>query len=191
MKRSKRHGGGHVQCPACKSTSFVTLAALEAASDSIVCDCGRVLDLDIVRVVTNYYDAADQTGTTVKALSLHQPWACYVANGTKTIETRMWSTKHRGALLICSTIKPDIPPLLSGHALCLVMLRDVRDMRVDDERMALCASEPGRKAWVIDSLWRFSRPFKVRGKQSLFDVKLPEDVAAEAIQRGFAPLYKS
>lgn len=37
---------------------------------------------------------------TVRALSLWQPWAGFVAVGTKTIETRHWSTKYRGPLLI-------------------------------------------------------------------------------------------
>lgn len=36
----------------------------------------------------------------VTALSLWQPWASLVALGAKTIETRSWSTKYRGPLLI-------------------------------------------------------------------------------------------
>jgi len=36
----------------------------------------------------------------VKALSLWQPWASAVACGSKRIETRSWSTKHRGPLAI-------------------------------------------------------------------------------------------
>lgn len=35
-----------------------------------------------------------------KALSLLQPWASLVVHGRKTIETRSWSTKYRGPLLI-------------------------------------------------------------------------------------------
>jgi activating signal cointegrator 1 len=36
----------------------------------------------------------------VKALSLWQPWASLVALGVKTLETRSWSTSHRGPLAI-------------------------------------------------------------------------------------------
>lgn len=36
----------------------------------------------------------------MKALTLHQPWASLIAVGAKTIETRSWSTSHRGALAI-------------------------------------------------------------------------------------------
>jgi hypothetical protein len=37
---------------------------------------------------------------TLKALTLHQPWATLVALGHKRIETRSWYTNHRGPLAI-------------------------------------------------------------------------------------------
>jgi len=36
----------------------------------------------------------------VKALSLTQPWATLVAIGAKRVETRSWSTNHRGTIAI-------------------------------------------------------------------------------------------
>lgn len=36
----------------------------------------------------------------MKAITLWQPWASAVAYGSKQIETRSWSTKYRGPLLI-------------------------------------------------------------------------------------------
>ena len=36
----------------------------------------------------------------MKAITLTQPWASLVAHGFKTIETRSWSTTHRGELAI-------------------------------------------------------------------------------------------
>lgn len=36
----------------------------------------------------------------MKAISLWQPWAQAIALGSKTIETRSWSTAHRGLLAI-------------------------------------------------------------------------------------------
>lgn len=37
---------------------------------------------------------------TLKALSLTQPWATLLAHGAKRVETRSWSTSHRGWLAI-------------------------------------------------------------------------------------------
>lgn len=36
----------------------------------------------------------------MKTITLYQPWATLVAIGAKRIETRSWSTRHRGPLLI-------------------------------------------------------------------------------------------
>lgn len=36
----------------------------------------------------------------MKALSIQQPWAFCITNGTKRVENRSWGTKHRGLLLI-------------------------------------------------------------------------------------------
>lgn len=38
--------------------------------------------------------------TTIKALTLYQPWATLVGIGAKRIETRSWSTPYRGTLAI-------------------------------------------------------------------------------------------
>lgn len=44
--------------------------------------------------------SVEELTQTTRALTLHQPWASLIAVGAKTIETRSWSTKHRGRLLI-------------------------------------------------------------------------------------------
>jgi predicted DNA-binding transcriptional regulator AlpA len=46
-----------------------------------------------------------------RAISLHQPWASLVALGIKRYETRSWSTKFRGKLLICSAKKKYVPDI--------------------------------------------------------------------------------
>lgn len=38
--------------------------------------------------------------TTLRALSIRQPWAWLVANGHKRVENRTWPTEHRGDTLI-------------------------------------------------------------------------------------------
>jgi hypothetical protein len=50
----------------------------------------------------------------MKALTLWQPWATLIANGTKTIETRSWSTSYRGPLAIHAAAA--IPPGMDGPA---------------------------------------------------------------------------
>lgn len=41
----------------------------------------------------------------MKALTVHQPWASLIAAGVKRIETRSWSTKHRGPLAIHAAVR--------------------------------------------------------------------------------------
>lgn len=116
----------------------------------------------------------------MKALTLKQPHASRVADGTKTIETRTWMTKHRGPLLICAggnvdwqaeeregrSVSANLP---RGVALCVVELLDCRPMRFEDEAAARCPWEPGRKAWVLGKV-RPVKPFRVTGQLGTFDV---------------------
>jgi hypothetical protein len=113
----------------------------------------------------------------MKALSLWQPWATWIAEGYKTIETRDWPARYRGPLLICAAKRLDrvyheeYPddrfPL--GKALAVCALVDCRPMRKGDEAAAMCECEPGRWAWVLADVRRIL-PFPVRGSQGLFDV---------------------
>ena len=116
----------------------------------------------------------------MKAISLKQPWAEMIADGTKTIETRMWSTKHRGLLLIVSSKKgdsaayarfPEYCDLIGGAAICVVKLIDCRPMTQDDEGAARCACEPGRFAWIFEDVQKVT-PFPVKGQLSLYDVEV-------------------
>lgn len=53
----------------------------------------------------------------MKALSLRQPWASLVAVGAKKYETRTWSTKYRGPLVIhASKAAPSRSINLAGGA---------------------------------------------------------------------------
>jgi hypothetical protein len=36
----------------------------------------------------------------LKALSIKEPWITLIAEGRKTIETRVWATSYRGPLLL-------------------------------------------------------------------------------------------
>lgn len=125
----------------------------------------------------------------MKSLSVKQPWANWIANGRKTIETRRWATSYRGPLLICSSKEFDhdtavderaaLYPL--GFALCIVDLVDVRMMEGRaDEDAALCGVYPGARAWVLANP-RKIEPFSVKGRLGLFEVSLPLIEAALAV----------
>jgi hypothetical protein len=84
-----------------------------------------------------------------------------IANATKNVEYRTWSTRHRGDLLICAS--GTVPALRQhrdlprGCALALVTLVDVVE------------TEPGRFAWLLSN----PRPFPsipVVGRQRLWNV---------------------
>src|ERR1700741_488756 len=86
--------------------------------------------------------------TTIKALSIKQPWANLVASGKKTVETRLWPTDYRGPLLIVSSKTPKIHP--AGYALAIAELVDCRPMTKSDESAACCACYRGAEAWGLD-----------------------------------------
>lgn len=110
--------------------------------------------------------------TTIKALSIKQPWANLLASGKKTIETRLWPTEYRGPLLIVSSKAPKIHP--AGYALAIAELVDCRLMTKSDESAACCAHYPGAYSWVMDHIRKIAI-FAVRGKLGLYDVNIPTD----------------
>jgi len=103
-----------------------------------------------------------------KAISIREPFAGMIADGLKTIETRKWSTKFRGRLVICSSKSKKISG--SGSAIATVELVDCRPMRPNDWSAAQCDPYPRAFAWVLCNPLRFEHPFPVRGKLGLFDI---------------------
>ncbi len=101
------------------------------------------------------------------ALSVRQPWANDIADGSKTIETRRWKTEYRGILLIVSSREPPIPP--AGAAVAVAKLVDCRPMRPADRSTSNSQYEAGLFAWVLQDVRRV-RPFPVRGRLGLFEV---------------------
>jgi hypothetical protein len=116
----------------------------------------------------------------MKSITLKQPWASLISSGRKTIETRVWPTKHRGALLICAGAgKPptvvtaltpaSAGPLPRGVALCIVDVIDCRPMTDADEKAACCERYPRAWSWVLANV-RAVEPVAITGKQKLFTV---------------------
>lgn len=119
----------------------------------------------------------------MKALSVKQPWATWIASGIKTIETRVWATSYRGPLVICSSKVFDMSVLHRvtrnheafplGKAICIVDLVECRMMEPADENAARCQIYAGARAWVLaNPIAIEGDPVSVRGKLGLFDVSI-------------------
>jgi hypothetical protein len=107
--------------------------------------------------------------STYKAISLKQPFASLVASGKKTIETRKWTTKYRGDLLICSSKNPDIYP--AGCALCIVELYDIMPMTKAHEGKACIKLYKGANAWYLKNLRVLPKPVPIKGSLGIYEVR--------------------
>ena len=106
----------------------------------------------------------------LKAVSVRQPFANLIADGSKTIEVRRRRTTHRGPLLIVSSKRPDVPP--AGCAVAVVNLVDSRPMTLADERAAMSKRETGgATAWVLTLIDRIE-PQPVKGQRGFFEVPI-------------------
>lgn len=110
----------------------------------------------------------------MKALSIKQPWATYIINGDKSIETRTWSTNYRGDILICSSAKPNNlgPEFPSGIIMGIAELYHISDMTKEDEDLALCDIYKNAKSWHLRNIRPFKEYIPIRGKLGLFDVDI-------------------
>lgn len=140
----------------------------------------------------------------MKALTVWQPWASAIALGYKSIETRGWSTKYRGPLIIHAAARPVDPmycpacsypdeacrlcddgrtaDLPTGAALCVVSLINVVPTDVLLEKVHLDPLErrlgnygAGRYGWMLDDVRVFD-PVPAAGKQRLWN---PDPVLRE------------
>ena len=118
--------------------------------------------------------------STIKALSIKQPWADLIASGQKTIETRTWSTKYRGQLLIVSSAKPTGPR--SGLALCTVRVTDCRPMTAEDETAAQCPLYPGAWAWILTDVRPIEYLIPLKGRLGIYEVSWPGGQPVASIQ---------
>ena len=135
----------------------------------------------------------------MKVLSLLQPWATLVVIGVKQVETRSWSTDHRGELLIhASTGKAGAvmamePPFTKyikefndlpfGAIVGKVTLTDVLligQQQLDGntlnqltfEERAFGDYSEGRYAWMLSDAVQFDKPTLVKGSIRLWNFEL-------------------
>ena len=103
----------------------------------------------------------------MKALMIKNPYVGYFRDGTKTIETRTWTTNYRGKLLLCCSKHPVSE--LSGKAFAVGNLIDCRPMTQEDERLAKCRIYPNAYSWILENIKNI-KPFPVEGQLGLFEV---------------------
>ncbi len=141
--------------------------------------------------------------TTVKAITLQDPYGTLVATGHKQYETRSWTTPYRGLVVIHvgktlainwqDTIFlkllrdagiPDPRKLPVGVAVCVCELTAIyrtEDVlaHISDRELAFGNYAPGRAAWKLENVQRFDKPIPARGAQGLWNwpMKLPEGIA--------------
>lgn len=115
----------------------------------------------------------------MRAISLKQPWANLIAEGTKTIETRKWATDFRGDVVIVSSKKPDIPP--AGAAVAIVEIYDCIPMTIEHEEAACCEIYENAYAWKLRNIRRIKNPFSVKGQLKFYNVNLPANLDLETV----------
>lgn len=93
----------------------------------------------------------------MKALSVRGDYIMQMIKGTKKIEYRVWQTKYRGPLLMCSTTKK-VAGAAPGYAVCVVNLKDIEWSDFDE-----CFH------WSIE-LQDLIEPVPVKGQLKLFNV---------------------
>lgn len=109
----------------------------------------------------------------MKAISIRNPYATAILKGKKKYEYRTWSTNHRGDLLICSSANPKVKDMLSGYALCVVNIKDVHKVTIDNYKdYGISPYDRPRRdeviyAWEITDV-RAVEPFPVKGKLNFY-----------------------
>ena len=120
----------------------------------------------------------------MKVLSIKEPWASLIMNGTKKIETRSWKTKYRGEIYIHASLskakitKPEVYELIKDMNIicecnlvdCIYMTDEyVNDMKINHYEEYICGHyEVGRYAWIVEDV-KVIEPIEAKGKLGLWN----------------------
>lgn len=114
----------------------------------------------------------DEMLSTVRLLSVKQPFAELIARGEKTIELRTKAFKYRGPLVIVSCAKrsPKFPEVDGprSRAVALVEMVDARPATSADSSRACCEVTPGEFAWELRLVRRLDIDVHVKGQLSIY-----------------------
>lgn len=128
----------------------------------------------------------------MKALTVLNPWAAFLALRKKRIETRGWQTPYRGPLAIhagkatadAEAFNAEMRaggnepwPMVYGAIIAVGnLVRIVRTEglgHISDQEREMGNYAPGRFGWFLEDVMPLSRPVIVRGQQGLWEVPHP------------------
>lgn len=99
--------------------------------------------------------------SSIKALTIRQPWAELILRGRKPYELRSWRTKYRGPLVIHAAMRVNsdaarrlgLNPekLVTSAFIGVVVLRDVRPYTREDERGRETPQEKTSGLWMVSA----------------------------------------
>lgn len=128
----------------------------------------------------------------MKAITIHQPWAWFIATGQKKYETRSWATKYRGPLAIhagrsrayldvLNFMDFDTPPVIRhfGAIIAVVQLEAcltteyVSEWCENDiaDELDMGDFTPGRWAWELTEVTEVDMPIYTKGHQGLWEYR--------------------
>lgn len=127
----------------------------------------------------------------MKVISIKEPFATFIRNGYKKIETRSWKTNYRGELFIHASAKNIAKEFLTneyivsltnelnmnyGNIICRANLVDCIYMdekflnliKKDKKEFELGVYEIGRYAWVLEDIEAIN-PIPAKGKLNIWN----------------------
>lgn len=134
----------------------------------------------------------------MKILSITQPYAELIKNGTKMVETRSWKTNYRGTIYIhasstkipkASKENAELMRLTAnanmdfGEVICSAELVDCVEMTesyienlkaTNYNEFVSGIYEKGRYAWILENVKVLDEPIKAKGKLGLWNLELPQ-----------------
>ena len=145
----------------------------------------------------------------MKALTLWQPWATFVAHGLKTVETRSWDTRYRGWLAIHAAAQMPavivkacrggrfagwleklgytVETLPRGVVVCkadlITTFQTTAECTVSSFEYQFGDYTPGRFGWAFGVIVRYVEPVKARGQMGLWDWIEPDGIRKGLVRR--------
>jgi hypothetical protein len=120
----------------------------------------------------------------MKVLTIKQPWAALIINGTKKYEFRSWKTSYRGKILIHAGLGVDKErskdfsnlEMLKGAIIGEAEIKDCilvdeefdESLRRDNEKV-YGHDHVGLYAWKLDNIKRYDEPIYIKGKLGLWN----------------------
>lgn len=149
----------------------------------------------------------------IRAISLYQPWATFIALGVKPYETRSWPTTYRGPLAIHAGKNKASLPLLEEIPEFRAALRDAKPRPLLAFELPIGAFvctcnlvdcvpaasvtpdafgdySKGRYAWVLKDILVLPQPIPAKGQQGFWDAgTIDDDGANFQLNPNPAPTY--